>query len=74
MVNGYGGDKIGGNLAAVVRGLTMQDFVTWVLEPSAAMPDTTMPALLPHAPEAERRAIAESIYKHLSQVPVAYDP
>ena len=69
-VNGYGGEKVGGNLAAVARGLTMSDFVQWVLEPSAVKPDTTMPALSPRLPEAERRAIAESIYKYLSQVPV----
>ena len=73
-VNGFGGDKAGGNLAAIARGLTMADFVKWVLEPSAVMPDTTMPALSPYLPEAKRRARAESIYEYLSQVPIAHDP
>ena len=73
-VNGYGGEKAGGNLAAVARGLTMSDFVKWVLEPSAVKPDTKMPALSPRLPEAERRAIVDSIYKYLSQVPVVPGP
>ena len=73
-VNGYGRDKVRGNLAAVARGLTMSDFVQWVLEPSAVKPVTTMPALWPQAPEAERRTAAESTYKYLSQVPVAPHP
>jgi hypothetical protein len=45
-----------------------------VLQPSAVKPDTTMPALSPLLPAAERRAIAESIYKYLSQVPVVPEP
>ena len=58
-VNGYGGEKVGGNLALLARGLTKSDFVKWVLEPSAMKPGATMPALSPLLPEAERRAIAE---------------
>jgi hypothetical protein len=54
----------------LARGLTKSDFVKWVLEPSAMKPGATMPALSPLLPEAERRAIAESIYKFLSQVPL----
>jgi len=45
-----------------------------VLEPSAVKPDTKMPALSPRLPEAERRAIVDSIYKYLSQVPVVPGP
>ncbi len=73
-VNGYGGEKVGGNLAAVARGLTKSEFAKWVLEPSAVMPGATMPALSPNAPEAQRRATAELIYAYLSQVPVVPGP
>jgi mono/diheme cytochrome c family protein len=70
-VNGYGGDKAGGNLAAIARSLARSDFVK--PEPSAVRPGATMPALSPYAPEAERRATAESIYAYLSEVPVVPD-
>ena len=70
-VNGYGGEKADGDLALVARGLTAQKFVQWALEPSSAMPGATMPALATQMPEAERRAIAASIYAYLTGVPVA---
>jgi hypothetical protein len=73
-VNGFGGEKAEGNLAIVARGLTADEFVKWTLEPSAAKPDTTMPALSTSFAEAERRAIAHSIYEYLSRVPVAPKP
>ncbi len=69
-VNGYGGEKVGLNLALIARALTAPDFVKWTLEPSSVKPDTTMPALAANLPEAERRATAESIYDYLSHVPV----
>ena len=58
-VNGYGGEKAEGNLAAVARGLGEGLFIKWALDPQAVQPDATMPALATQAPEAERRAIAE---------------
>jgi len=69
-VNGYGGEKVGGNLALIARALTAPDFVKWTLEPSSVNPDTTTPALATNLPQAERRATRESIYDYLSHVPV----
>jgi hypothetical protein len=45
-VNGFGGDKVEGNLALAARRLPAAEFIKWTLEPSAIRPDTTMPALL----------------------------
>jgi mono/diheme cytochrome c family protein len=73
-VNGFGGEKVEGNLALVARRLPAAEFVKWTLEPSAVKPDTTMPALSTNLGEVERRAIAQSIYEYLSQVPVAPEP
>ena len=70
-VNGFDGEKVEGNLALVARRLPAAEFVKWTLEPSAVKPDTTMPALSTNLGEVERRAIAQSIYEYLSQVPVA---
>ena len=46
------------------------EFVKWMLEPSSVKPDTTMPALSTNLDEAQRRAIAQSIYEYLSHVPI----
>ena len=73
-VNGFGGEKVEGNLALAARELTAGEFVKWTLEPSALKTDTTMPALSVGFTEAERRAIAQSIYEYLSRVPVAPKP
>jgi mono/diheme cytochrome c family protein len=73
-VNGFGGEKVEGNLALVARRLPAAEFIKWTLEPSAVRPDTTMPALSTNLAEVERRAIAESIYEYLSQVPVGPAP
>lgn len=73
-VNGFGGEKVEGNLALVARRLPAAEFVKWALEPSAVEPGTTMPALATNLAEAQRRAIAQSIYEYLSQVPVAPEP
>ncbi len=73
-VNGYGGDKAGGDLALIARGLTASEFVQWALEPSSVKPDATMPALATGRPEAERRALAELIYEYLSQVSAPAQP
>ena len=73
-VNGFGGEKVDGNLALVARGLPSAEFIKWTLEPSAVRPGTTMPALSTNLAEVERRAIAHSIYEYLSQVPIAPEP
>ena len=69
-VNGFGGEKVDGNLALLARAMPEHEFVEWTLEPSRVKPDTTMPSLAPNLDEAQRRAIARSIYEYLSRVPV----
>lgn len=68
-LNGYGGNKFEGNLAAIVKGLSEAYFLGWVLDPASVRPETTMPAPAPQAPDAERRRIAEDLYEYLSSVP-----
>ena len=69
-VNGFGGGKVEGNLALVARAMPAAEFVKWTLEPSSVKPDTAMPALSANLDEAQRRAIAQSIYEYLSHVPI----
>ena len=70
-VNGFGGGKLEGNLALIARAMPAAEFVKWTLEPSSVKPETTMPALSTNLGEAQRRAIAQSIYEYLSHVPIA---
>ena len=69
-VNGFGGGKFEGNLALVARAMPAAEFVKWTLEPSSVKPGTAMPALPANLDEAQRRAIAQSIYEYLSHVPI----
>jgi mono/diheme cytochrome c family protein len=69
-VNGFGGGKVEGNLALVARAMPAAEFVKWTLEPSSVKPDTAMPALTTNLGEAQRRAIAQSIYEYLAHVPI----
>ena len=73
-VNGYGGEKVGGNLALIARQMSAADFAKWVLEPSAMKPGTTMPPLSTLMPEAERLAVAQSAYDYLAHVPAPPEP
>jgi mono/diheme cytochrome c family protein len=73
-VNGFGGGKVEGNLALVARAMPVAEFVKWTLEPSSVKPDTAMPALSANLDEAQRRAIAQSIYEYLSHVPITPTP
>ena len=73
-VNGFGGGKVEGNLALVARAMPVAEFVKWILEPSSVKPDTAMPALSANRDEAQRRAIAQSIYEYLSHVPIEPAP
>ncbi len=70
-VNGWGGDKAPGDLALMARRMTKADFVRRALDPSAVDAKSTMPPLMPGAPEAQRRAAAEAIDAYLSQVAAA---
>jgi mono/diheme cytochrome c family protein len=68
-VNGYGGEKAPGDLAAIARGLPRTVFLQWVLTPAKAEPATTMPPMSPNLPEDDRQADARAIYDYLSHVP-----
>jgi len=69
-VNGYGGNKFPGNLAAITKGLSQDYFIQWVLDPASQREATTMPALAPQLDEAERTRIAEALYAYLNAAPV----
>jgi mono/diheme cytochrome c family protein len=69
-VNGFGGGKVEGDLALVARAMPAAELVKWTLEPSSVKPDTAMPAFSTNLGEAQRRAIAQSIYEYLSHVPI----
>ena len=69
-VNGFGGEKFPGNLAALARVRAEPDFTRWVLNPSAVRTNTTMPPLSNRLPDAERRRIAKALFDYLTAVPV----
>ena len=69
-VNGFGGEKFPGNLAALARVHSEPDFVRLVLNPSSVRSNTTMPSLSDRLPEAERRRIARALFDYLTAVPV----
>ena len=69
-VNGFGGEKFPGNLAALARVRAEPDFIRWVLNPSAVRSNTTMPPLSDRLPDAERRRIAKALFDYLTAVPV----
>ena len=70
-VNGWGGDKVAGDLALMARQTTKADFIRRALDPSAVDPKSTMPPLMPGAPKAARRAAAEAIFAYLVRVAAA---
>ena len=69
-VNGFGGEKFPGNLAALARVHPEPDFVRWVLNPSSVRSNTTMPPLSDRIPDAERRRIAKALFDYLTAVPI----
>ena len=69
-VNGFGGEKFPGNLAAIARVHSEPHFIRWVLEPSSVRENTTMPPLYHHIARAERRRIAKVLFDYLSAVPI----
>ena len=68
-INGYGGDKFEGDLAAITKGLARAYFVGWVLDPSSIRSGTTMPALPAQMGEAERVQTATALYDYLTHMP-----
>lgn len=69
MLNGFGGDKVEGDLAALTAPYDANDFREWVLYPSFRKPDTTMPAIAPSLPEDEREALADDLWAYLVAIP-----
>ena len=68
-INGYGGDKFGGDLAAITKNMARGHFIGWVLDPTSIMSNTTMPALTAQSSEAERVQVATALYDYLSNLP-----
>ena len=69
-VNGFGGEKHPGNLAAIARAYPEPAFTRWVLDPSSVRSGTTMPPLYHQIPDAERRRIAKALFGYLTAVPI----
>ena len=68
-INGTGGDKFDGDLAAITKSLARAYFVGWVLDPSSIRSGTTMPALPAQMGEAQRVQIATALYDYLVHMP-----
>ena len=69
-VNGFGGAKFPGDLAALARGYAAADFIRLVLDPSSVRQGATMPPLADRQPEAERRRMARAVFDYLRAMPV----
>jgi mono/diheme cytochrome c family protein len=69
-VNGYGGDKRPGNLAAQVKAMDDATFLRWVLRPGEAKPGTTMPGLPDAMPDRERESVTRLLFDYFTAVPV----
>lgn len=70
-LNGFGGDKVPGDLAALASAFEADAFRAWLLDPRAVNPDTTMPAIAPSLAEAERSALADQLRAYLLAMPTA---
>ena len=69
MLNGYGGNKAPGDLAALARTLEDDTFRALVLDPRSVQAESTMPALSPDLPEQERNRIVKLLRAYLLQMP-----
>ncbi|MBU3657068.1 MAG: cytochrome c [Rhodocyclaceae bacterium] len=67
-VNGVGGSKMPIDLAQWTTHQSFARFASWVLDPSAKNPLTTMPALAVERPATERQRMARQIYGYLRAV------
>ena len=69
VLNGYGGNKAPGDLAALARTFEDDTFRDLVLDPRSVQAESTMPALLPDLPEQERNRIVNLLRAYLLQMP-----
>jgi mono/diheme cytochrome c family protein len=69
-INGYGGEKMPGNLAEMARQLSPEKFASWVLNPSQVKPGTNMPALTHALSEDERAKVVTDLYAYLVAIPL----
>lgn len=67
-VNGVGGSRMPIDLGQWAAGQSFAQMATWVLDPSGKNPLTSMPALAPERPAAERQRMARQIYGYLRAV------
>lgn len=65
-VNGHGGDKMPIDLVEVVGTMPADAFRTWLLDPRSVMENSTMPALAPGLPAAERQTLADRLHTYLA--------
>ena len=70
MVNGFGGEKFEGNLAAIAKDYAEAEFVRLVLAPLSVLGETTMPALSGRLLAPERERIAKALFAYLKALPV----
>jgi hypothetical protein len=68
-INGIGGDKFDGDLAAITKSLARAYFVGWILDPSSIRSSTTVPALPAQMGEAEGVQTATALYDYLLHLP-----
>ncbi|GKS70324.1 hypothetical protein W03_23280 [Nitrosomonas sp. PY1] len=73
-VNGYGGSKWPINLASQIKKMSKEAFKSWVLNPRAQNPATSMPPLLETLTEMKRQEIADKIYEYLLVLPETIAP
>ena len=69
VLNGYGGNKAPGDLAALARTFEDDTFRALVLDPRSVQADSTMPPLSPDLPEQERNRIVNLLRAYLLQMP-----
>ena len=70
MVNGFGGEKHEGNLAAIAKDYEEAEFGRLVMAPLSVPGETTMPALSDRLGKQERARIAKALFDYLAALPV----
>ncbi len=68
-LNGFGGNKAPGDLAALAQALNDETFRSRVLEPQLVQPNTTMPPLSRELPDQERERILKLLRAYLLKMP-----